>query len=391
MSATMDPMPPDQVLTTRALNRALFARQHLLERARLPALEMIERLVGLQAQNPGDPYLALWSRLDAFDPGELSSAIEGRHAVRMGLMRTTLHLATARDALAIWPVTRGVLERAWLSSPFRKDLVGVDLEALLAAASAYLRDEPRTIAALGIHLAGLWPERPRTSLAYAARFLLPIVQTPPRGLWGRTGQPRWQRLDTWLGVEPVDEQRLEPDELVLRYLAAFGPAGVKDIATWSWLTGVRAIVDRLRPRLVTFRDEAGRELFDLPDAPRPPEEAPSPPRFLPEYDNVALSHADRTRIFVPQAFGQLTGWVGTFTADGFISGQWRLDRAKAGATLVLQPFLPLQPKTRDELVAEGERLMAFMAPASTDRRVEFGIAREAAPDAPALRTGAPAG
>ncbi len=383
-------MPPVPVLTTRALNRALLARQHLLDRARVPALEMVERLVGMQAQNPGDPYLALWSRVDAFEPDELSNAIERRHAVRMGLMRTTLHLATARDALAIWPVTRGVLERAWTSSPFRKDLVGVDLEALLEAASAYLRDEPRTIAALGVHLAELWPDRPRTSLAYAARFLLPIVQAPPRGLWGRTGQPRWQRLDTWLDSGDPGNERADPDALVLRYLAVFGPAGVKDIATWSWLTGVRAIVERLRPQLVAFRDEAGRELFDLPTAPRPPEDTPAPSRFLPEYDNVALSHADRTRIFVPEAFGQVTGWVGTFTADGFISGQWRLDRARPSATLVLQPFLPLQPKTRDELVAEGERLMAFMAPASTDRRVEFGIAREPAPDAPALRTGAPA-
>jgi hypothetical protein len=365
------------VLSRRALNRALLARQHLLARAAMPPRAMVEHLVGMQAQNPGDPYIGLWSRLEAFTPDEVSSAIADRQAVRMGLMRTTLHLVTAADAVATWPVVRDVLVRAWRSSPFQKDLAGVDLDAVLAEAAAFLRDEPHSIAALGTHLAAHWPDRPKGSLAYAARFLLPIVQAPPRGLWGRAGQPRWQRLDTWLGLDGWVADAAAPDELVLRYLAAFGPASAKDVATWSWLTGVREVLERLRPRLVTHRDENGAELFDVPGAPLPDPDTPAPARLLPEYDNVTLSHADRSRIVAPEAFGRLTGFVGTFLVDGFVAGQWRLDRSKGAATIVLDPFVELDDDQREGLVAQARALLAFAAPdAAPD--VTFGVAREPA-------------
>lgn len=363
----------EPILTTRALNRALLARQHLLARAAMPATAMIEHLVGMQAQSPGDPYVALWSRLDGFRPDELSSAIAERRAVRMSLMRMTLHLVTARDALAIRPTLGDMAGRSWASSPFSRDLIGVDVAAVARAGRELLDREPMTLSELGQRLATMWPDRVRGSLAYAVTFNVPLVQVPPRGLWRRSGRPAWRTLESWL-ERPLGGAG-DPEGLVLRYLAAFGPAGVKDIATWSRLAGVREIVERLRPGLRVSRDERGAELFDVPDGPVPSPETPAPPRFLPEYDNIALSHADRARIIAPEAIGRLTGYVGTFMVDGFVAGQWRLDRAKTSAVLVLDPFVALDDLQRDELMAEARRLLAFLADEVTKREVTFGVAR----------------
>ena len=161
----------------------------------------------------------------------------------------------------------------------------------------------------------------------------------------------------------------------LRYLAAFGPATPADLATWSWLTGFREVLETLRPSLRTFRDETGRELFDLPDAPLPHPDTPAPFRFLPEYDNVALSHADRSRILAPETVGRITGYVGTFLVDGFVAGQWRIARDEDAATLVLDPFAPMTAAQRDEAVAEGAGLLAFREPSAATREVTFGVAR----------------
>ena len=352
--------PP--TLSTRALNRALLARQHLLERTTMPPLAMVEHLVALQAQNPHDPYLGLWSRVDGFVADDLSDALADGRVVRIGLMRSTLHLVTAADARSLWPVVRPVFARAWSHSPFRKDLPGIEVDDILDAARPML-DETLTLTELGRRLEARWPGRSPSSLSYAARFLLPIVQVPPRGLWGRSGQARWRRLDAWTGAEGGEI----PDgttvaDLVLRYLAAFGPATPADIATWSWLTGYREVLESLRDRLRTFHDETGRELFDVPDGPLPHPDTPAPFRFLPEYDNVALSHADRSRIIAPESNGRITGYVGTFLVDGFVAGQWRIDRVGEAATLVLDAFTAMSTTQRDEAVAEGASLLAFREP-----------------------------
>jgi hypothetical protein len=371
-------MPSGPVLTTRALNRALLARQHLLTRTSLPVEAMLEHLVGMQAQVPTNPYIALWSRVEAFDAGELEALILDRRAVRMSLLRTTLHLVTARDALSMRPALQPVLERGYASgSPFHKQLVDVDLEALTAAGRALLDEEALTTAQLGRRLAERWPDRDPVSLAYAVRYLVPLVQVPPRGLWHTSGQPTWRSLVSWLGREI--EADANPDDLVLRYLAAFGPATVKDIATWSWLTRVREIVDRLRPRLRVFRDEPGGELFDVEGGLLPDPETPAPVRFLPEYDNIALSHADRGRIMDPRTVGRITGYVGTFLVDGLIAGQWRLEKSKERHALLLDPFVPLSDDQATDLTDQGARLLAWAttdAPAAVERRVEFGVARE---------------
>ena len=356
------------MLGRRALNRALLERQLLLRRAAMPVEAAIEHLVGLQAQEPFDPYTALWSRLDGFRAQELADLITDRRAVRaVAMMRTTIHLLTARDWLALRPALQGVQERGFRTgSPFGRNLAGVDLDEVLAAGRALLDEQPMTAHALGKLLRERWPDRDAASLGQAVRYLVPLVQVPPRGVWGRSGQPVLATAESWLGRSVGSETA--PDALILRYLAAFGPASVADIGAWCWLTRLGPIVDRLRPALRTFRDELGRELFDIPDAPLPDPDTPAPPRFLPTYDNIVLSHRDRSRIV-----GDPTDWTvaggqfdaifgrGSVLVDGFVGAGWRVERANDRATLVVIPAVPLSVADRDAVAEEAERLLAFLA------------------------------
>jgi hypothetical protein len=347
------------VLDRRTLNRTLLLRQGLLARADRPASEVIESLIGLQAQEPIDPYVALWSRIEAFDPHELSDLLAHRRAVRMGTLRGTLHLVTADDCRRLVPVLAGIGPRMWKSSPFAKQLAGVDIDAVVNAGREALEAEPRSPAGLAAVLSPRWPDRDANSLSYASRFLLPLVQVPPRGLWRRTGRTTNTTAEAWLGTPMDDDAR--PDETVRRYLAAFGPATPGDARTWSWLTGLREVFERLRPSLVTYRDEAGRELFDLPDAPIADPELPAPIRFLPQYDNVFLSHDDRSRI-AGVGWGLVDfAWKGCFLVDGFIAGAWRLRRTARAASLTVEPMTPLTGPQRDELEAEATALFAYLA------------------------------
>lgn len=346
------------VLSRRTLNRTLLGRQLLLERVDRPAEAVIEHLVGMQAQEPIDPYVALWSRIERFDPQELSTLIQTRRAVRGSTLRTTLHLMTARDFLTLRPVLQDVLERAWRGSPFAKDLVGVDLAELLAAGRALVDEQPLTTAQLAKALAERWPDRVPNSLAYASRFLLPIVQVPPRGLWAKKAAPKATTAQVWLGKELATET--DPDDAILRYLAAFGPATVADMRIWSWLTGLREVVERLRPRLRTFRDEAGRELFDVEDGRLVDPDVPAPIRFLPQYDNIFLSHEDRARILVEKVAVRDLVWRGGVMVDGFISGAWRIRREKRGATLTIELVATSSAAQRLEIEEEASRLFAFL-------------------------------
>ncbi len=369
----------EPVLSRRALNRALLARQFLLERVTMPVEAMIEHLVGLQAQVPTDPYVALWSRIEGFRPEELSRLIETRRAVRAtAMMRTTIHLLTVDDWLALRPVLQVVAERGFRTgSPFGRQLAGLDVEAVLDAGRALLAEKPRTIGELGRLLKARWPDRDATSLGYAVRLIIPLVQVPPRGLWGRGGQPVLATAELWLGRSVATDTA--PDTMILRYLRAFGPATVMDIQSWCWLTRLAPAVDRLRPQLLTFRDDQGRELFDLPDAPRPDPDTPAPPRFLPTYDNVALAHKDRTRIY-----GELGNWTvagddainrvftkGSVLLDGFVLGGWRLNRDGTGTTLVIVPLRPLAAADEPAVVAEGMRLLELVAADANARDVRF--------------------
>jgi hypothetical protein len=350
-------------LSQRALNRALLERQLLLRREQRSAAATIEHLVGMQAQVPGNPYVALWSRLDGFQPDELSRLIADRQAVRTPLMRATIHLVSARDCLVLRPVMQSALERAFASSAFARNIAGVDIEALLAAGKKLLEEQPRTRAELRPLLAERWPGYDADSLASAIGFSLPVVQVTPRGLWGKSGRATLTTIEAWLGRPLASDST--PDEAVLRYLAAFGPATVGDIRIWSRLTGLRTVIERLRPRLLTFRDDRGRELFDLPDAPRPDPETPAPPRFLPEYDNILLSHDDRGRIVgdnrgLPMPAGR-GGELGSVLVDGFLGGMWRITRDARNAALVIEPGSSWTKSDHTAVVEEGARFLAFIA------------------------------
>jgi hypothetical protein len=357
------------VLSRRTLNRTLLTRQLLLERVERPAADVIEYLVGMQAQEPPDPYVGLWTRVAGFDPMELSELIETRRAVRMGHLRGTLHLVTAGDALAHYPILADVMARSWRSSPFAKRLVGVDIDSVLARAREAVEERPRTPGELGVALAPGWPDRDATSLAYSARFLLPLVQVPPRGLWRQTGRATNTTAEAWLG-RPMDRDP-SVDDLVMRYLAVFGPATVGDIRVWSWLTGLRDVVDRLRPRLRTYRDETGRELVDVADGPIADADTPAPIRFLPQYDNVFLSHEDRSRILSDGVAVPDLAWRGGVLVDGFVAAAWRIDRDQRRASMTVTLAQPISAAQRVDVETEGERLLDFIASDVETREVRI--------------------
>ncbi|MEV4859563.1 winged helix DNA-binding domain-containing protein [Streptomyces ossamyceticus] len=343
------------LLGARALNRATLARQLLLRRtpvAELPVNGAVEHLLGLQAQNVKPPYYALAARLEGFAPEQLSTLMAERAVVRIVTMRSTIHTHTAEDCLTLRPLVQPAREREL--QLFRKGLVGVGLDRLASLARELVEDEPRTLKQLREALLVEWPDADPFALGVAARCRLPLVQVTPRGLWGRSGQVALTTAEHWLGRPAAPAPA--PETVVHRYLAAFGPASVKDMQTWAGLTRLREAFERLRPELVTFRDESGVELFDLPDAPRPDPETPAPPRLLPEFDNLLLSHADRSRVVPPDLKGR--SWQGnqayrTFLVDGFLAGIWKFD----GPALVLEPFVRLTAEQRTDLVAEAERTL----------------------------------
>jgi hypothetical protein len=354
---------PSDVLSPRALNRALLERQMLLHRRELPAAEAIEHLVGMQAQAPDPPYVGLWTRLEGFYPDELARLITERRVVRIALMRNTVHLVSARDCLKLRPLVQPVIERGLIANrAHRAALEGMDVEALVHAGRALLEERPRTAKELGVLLHERWPDRDPASLARAIRHLLPLVQVPPRGVWGRSGPAAHTTAEAWLGC-PLDPNP-SLDEMLMRYLGAFGPATVKDIQTWSGLTRLQEVTERLRPRLRTFRDEHGNELFDLPDAPRPDPDTTIPPRFLPEFDNLILSHFDRTRVIADdyrKAIASRNGMVpATVLVDGFVRGTWKTELVRGKATLVVKPFGTLTKDDCDALAEVGARLVHFV-------------------------------
>ncbi len=307
-------MTSRRALTKRALNRALLERQLLLRRRRMPALEAVERLVALQSQVPRDPYVALWSRVEPFRAETLSDALEKRRAVRMTLLRGTLHLVTARDAIGLRALVQPAVEREIYGSIPRRTAVGsVDLDELFGALRGWLEERPRTRAELVKEIAARWPDADADSLGFAM-YALPTVQVTPRGLWRRSGRSAFTTMEAWLGASP--DPAADVEALVRRYLAAFGPATPADAQYWSGVPGLGEVFERLRPRLRTVRDEDGRELFDVPRAPLPDPDLPAPVRFLPEYDNVTIGHKDRTRI-VPEGIPRFTeiGW-GSVLVDG---------------------------------------------------------------------------
>ncbi len=360
----------------------------------MTALDAVGHLAGLQAQAP---HVGLWSRLAGFRHEELRELITERAVLRAHLMRNTVHLVDAADYLRFRPLYQPLLTRH-LAGNFGKNLIGVDLAELAGVAADLLGQIPLTRVELAARLAPRWPDHDPASLAYAASHLLPLVQVPPRGLWGEPNhRAAFMLADAWLagrdpsaspnplrgpgpprdpgpprgpGPTPTSQSTML-EQLVLRYLAAYGPASVADAQAWSGLTRLREVTERLGSRLRTFTGPDGAELLDLPDAPRPDPDVPAPPRFLPEYDNLLLSYAERTRVIphrrpvpLPPGHGA-TG--GTLLVDGLWQADWKISQS----VLEIEPFTPLGPADRDAIAAEGERLLGFAAPAIAVRDVRF--------------------
>ncbi|MFJ2027709.1 winged helix DNA-binding domain-containing protein [Streptomyces sp. NPDC087897] len=360
------------VLDSRALNRATLARQLLLDRSGLPVADAVAHLCGLQAQEPQEPFVGLWSRLAGFDPAVLSDLLTGRHVVRTHLMRRTVHLVTAQDVLA-WRSRHDAMLRQRVLGVYRDELKDIDLEELASDARELMADgEPRTAAEIVRELAGPRPgPGPRSLGEMVVAALVPMAQAPPRGLWRTKGGVRNVALSSWLGrpVDPPAPDGTDPvgRALVRRYLAAHGPATTADLRAWSGLAGLPGAVAAVRDELVRFRDERGRELLDLPDAPRPDPDTPAPVRFLPAFDNAILGYQDRGRIIDDQHRGLSVTGERVVLVDGRVSATWRVTEG----VVTVEPLRAFSRTDRAAVADEGRGLASFLSDGESDRvRVE---------------------
>lgn len=346
-------------MSLRALNRATLARQMLLWRSPMSALDAIEHLIGMQGQAPFAPYYGLWSRLDGFTFEELSGLLTSRKAVRIVLMSGTIHLVTAKDRHRLRPLVQPVLDRMLRTNATHgKPLAAVDVSAIVDAVKRLLDAEALTPGEVGARLADQWPDTPPGSLAEAARSLLPLVQVPPRALWQRSGQVRLTTATAWLG-KPRGRP-LTIDELVLRYLAAFGPASAGDVQTWSGLTRLGEVLERLD--LIRVKIEGGQMLYDIPDAPRPDADVRAPVQLVAPFDNILLSHADRTRVISDdhrkRLFAGKNGvFPGTVLVDGFVAGTWELVGKGESTGMRVCPYVALSEDTVEAVGLEANRLL----------------------------------
>ena len=321
-------------------------------------LAMVEHLIGLQAQDVLPPYLSLWSRLVDFDPVEVSDALADRRVVRILLMRGTIHLVTAADCLLLRPLVQDMLDKITRTSQVSRDAVGVPREELAAAGRKVLADGPLPFRALGELLEDRFPGYPARALANTVREMLPLVQVPPRGMWKQPGGVVYETAETWLGSDLA----AEPDarDVVRRYLRAFGPATAADVTAWSRVTGMRPVLDAMRDELVVHRDANGKQLYDLEGLPVADPEVPAPVRLLGKYDNLWLSHADRTRVTTPEnrkRWMGVNGGVGnTVFVDGMLEGLWR----EADGRVEVDLFRKLTRAERQELDAEVAALETFL-------------------------------
>jgi len=343
----------------------------LLRREKASVLDGIERLIALQAQLPNPPYVGLWTRLAGFERDELTSLIEKRRVVRSTMMRATQHLVTARDYLRLRPVLQPMLDQRCRHN-YGRGTAGIEPEELITAGRALLEERPHTVTELKARLAERWPRHDPLALGYSIQMLLPLVHIPPRGTWGKGGAVPAVLAEAYL-KRPLSANR-SPAQMILRYLAAFGPATIADVQEWSGLKGLRAVVDTLRPKLRVLRDEAGRELLDLPDAPLPDPDTPAPVRFLPEYDNLILAYADRTRMLtraVQEAIWTKNGLLSTALVDGTVAASWKITRDRKRATLTIDVLRRIAKSDRAALAEEGTRLLAFTDPEVADHDVRF--------------------
>lgn len=361
----------DRILRLRELNRATLARQLLLERQSLTVPEAIERLVGLQAQLASAPYVGLWTRLADFRRESLAELIENRKIVKATFIRGTLHLLTAEDYVRFRTTLHPLLIEA--ASTIAKGRGGdFDLEKVLKMARKFIGEKPRTFAEISEMLTQLMPDTDVGAMRYSVRTHIPLVQVPIATGWSYSNKPEFTLAEEWIGRKISSKDELP--ELVKRYLAAFGPASVTDAQTWLGLK-LKDTFEKLRPELQTYRDEGRRELFDLPGAQLLAEDVPAPIRFLPEYDNLLLSHSNRTRVVANEYRSKvyLPGLrvAATILVDGFVRGAWKIEETKTAAALLITPFDKLTKKDRTALSEEGEQLVRLVEEKAKSFEVRF--------------------
>ena len=354
---------PARTLTRQDLNRATLARQMLLERAAGCAVpRAVERLAGMQAQEPKPPFVGLWTRLDGFCADALLGVLAERTVVRATLMRSTLHLFSAVDYAALRLALQPPASVALRVLGARAE--GLDPEAVVSATRELLAGKPLAFDAIRAGLQERFPGVDDRALGYAARTLVPLVMVPDGAArWGYPRVSQFALAEEFLDGAPA---AAAPAALVTRYLGAFGPASVADVQAWSGIGGLKPVLEQMRDDLDMFADEQGRELFDLPDAPRPGAEVEAPARFLPEFDNLVLAYDDRTRVIADEHRPLVTTKnlrvKATFLVDGVVAGTWTVAVKRRVATLALAPFGRLTKRAVKELATEGEALARFVEP-----------------------------
>ena len=368
------------VLTRADLGRATLARQMLLERGSCGAVEAVQRLAGMQAQEPKHPFIGLWTRLDGFSDSHLREALQERSVVRATLMRSTLHLMSAADYAAVRMALQPPMSVALRVLGARAK--GLDVDRVLPAARKLLKKTPLTFDEVRAGLQEQFPDVNDRALGYAVRTLVPLVMVPdPRSRWGFGRSVAFTLADEWLSEPLVEEGPVAAQALVRRYLGAFGPASAKDVQAWSGAGGMKEVLDGMRDELAVFTDEGGRrELFDLPDAPRPGADVEAPPRLLPEFDNLVLAWEDRSRVIADEHRPLVTTKNlrvrATFLVDGVVAGTWTIAVKRRVATLALEPFgsRAVPKRQRGDLEAEAERLVRLVEPDAKSHAVVVGQA-----------------
>jgi hypothetical protein len=348
----------------RELNRATLARQGLLERTAASPVDMVERLLGLQAQEPKPPFIGLWTRIQDFDAADLRSALLDGDVVRATLMRATLHLMSARDYAELRSSLQPALDSA-MAGILKARGEGVVVDDTLAAARKLLaRGKKLTFDEIRDALSDRFPDVDHRALGYVTRTGLPLAMVPTADPWGF---PR----DSQFALVPKVVKQAATEELVRRYLAAFGPATPGDMQVWSGLKGLKETFAALEGEI----EDLGGSLFDVPGAPRPGADADAPVRFLPAFDNMLLAHKDRTRIIDdehrPKVVTKNLRIHPTFLVDGFAAGMWSIKATKTKATLTLEPFGKLTKRVQKELSEEGEALLRFAEPEAGAAEVRF--------------------
>jgi DNA glycosylase AlkZ-like len=360
-----------QTLTAAQINRATLARQMLLSREKTTVVKAVERLVAMQAQVARPPFVGLWTRAEGFRREDLLTALRKKQIVRGTSLRGTIHMMTAADFIGLRGAIQPALTLA-VQGILKDRFEALDLAALDADGRRFF-EKPATFDALRDHLKKKYPDGDERAMAYTIRTHLPLVQVPTDDPWAFPSSADFTLAETWLGKK-ISTLHAPAHTLVKRYLAAFGPATVRDAQVWCGVPNLADVFESVRPNLVTFRC-GRRELFDLPDAPRPPDDTPVPIRFLPEFDNLVLSHEDRTRVLPDEHRSRVLSKNlqvrATFLVNGIVSGAWKTERRKKSATLLLEPFEKLSKKTIGELETEGEALLRFIEETAETREIKW--------------------